>query len=173
MKSLSLCLAAVCCLCGCAAHPAALSAQQVEAALVQPMEADLCLQTDLLEVRGHWERAGAEVYSFEVTAPQELAGLRLGVEQQSCRLSFGDMELELGTDALPTGFGLALLGGALDGLPRREESTLEATPEGGAELRGRVAGAEYCLRLDANCRPLSFAVPKHNVTILWEAETAS
>ena len=152
--------------CG-AAQPKAITLTQVQAALAEPISADICIQTEEITVEGRLERTGPEMYSFLVTPPQPLEGLSLNFPQRELRLGYHGMELELEAGILPGGFALTALNQMLDGLLRQQEYSLVNTPDGGGTLSGKVLEMNFELTLDSQCRPLSFSLPQENITVQW------
>ncbi len=164
---------AVLCLCGCGApQPASITQQQAQTALSQPFQAKVSVQTPDITVEGQLERTGPEVYRFTVQQPEQLNGLCISVEQQTCRLGYQGMELELQTDTLPGGFSLVLFNKALDGMARQQELTLQNTGDGGGVIAGKVDENSFELKLDRQGRILSFSVPKQELLISWLYESA-
>jgi len=168
-----LCLCAVLFLYGCgAAQPRAISFTQVQAALAEPISADICIQTQETTVKGRLERTGPEVYSFVASAPQSLEGLSLQFQQQELKLGYRGMELELGTEIFPEGFVLSSLNQMLDELLRQQAFSFVNTEDGGGKLSGEVSGKAFELVIDPQCKPLKFSLPEEKITILWLEKSA-
>ena len=165
----ALALCAVLCLYGCGAQqPPVVTQQQVLSVLSQPIAAQLTVKSPGLEFEGILNRTGPEVYSFEVTSPQQLEGLTVLAEQQNCSFGYRGMEIELAADLLPSPFGPALLNDAVDELLRQQQPDFQNTSDGGAVLKGELDGLSFQIKFDGTGQPVLFSVPQYDLDITWQ-----
>ena len=168
-----LCLCALLFLYGCGtAQPRAITLTQIQSALAEPISADICIQTEKVEVEGRLERTGPEMYSFVVYSPQSLEGLSMNFQQQKLHLGYRGTELELEAGVLPGEFALTTLNQMLDGLLRQQEYSLVNTSDGGGTLSGKLFEKNFEMTLDPQCRPVSFSLPQENITVQWLEKNA-
>lgn len=166
-------LCALLCLYGCGQKTQAVTQQQVEYTLSQPIAAEVVVKTPELTVEGVLNRTGPEVYSFEVTAPQQLEGLRITAEQQNCTLSYRGMEGEVSSDLLASPFAPVFFNRAVDALLRQQQPDFGNTPDGGAVVKGSVEGVSFRIEFDSSGRPSLFAVPEYETEIVWKQSELS
>jgi len=164
---LSLC--AVLCLYGCGVHhPKAVTQQQVVSQLSQPIAAQLVVKTPELTVEGTLQRTGPEMFTFGITSPDQLDGFCIGVEQQTCSISYGGMEARLHSKLLPEAFGIVTFNRAVDALLRQQEPSFRNTPEGGAVMEGSLDEAAFQIKFDSSGRPFLFTLPQYDLTVEWK-----